>query len=80
MSLNALGINTNFEGNYILQGQCNAANKEKIAKALREVESSYSHRVIGLGAAVALLLILLLVVTGGWVWTCWILRKTTDIR
>ena len=63
----------------IIYNQCDAA-KDKVEKALREAESSFSRKVIGFGAAIALLLILLLVVTGGWVWTCWILQKTTEIR
>ena len=42
--------------------------------------TAYYHRVIGLGAAVGLLSILLMIETGGLVWTCCILRKTTEIR
>lgn len=66
------GNTDNFEGKYTLQNQCNAAKKK--------IKEDLSNKLIGFGAAVALLLILLLVVTGGWVWTCWILRKTTEIR
>ena len=71
------GNNTDaFKGTYTLQKQCKA-EKDKIKG---KAESSYYNKLIGFGAAVALLLILLLVVTGGCVWTCWILRKTTEIR
>ena len=34
---------------------------------------------IGLGALVGLLMILLAVVTIGWMWTCWIMRKRARI-
>ena len=61
---------TNFKGTYVRQNQC---NKEKAS-------SEVSHIVIGLGAAVGLLSILLLIVIGGWISTCWIMRKTTEIR
>ena len=64
---------------YKHKDQCNAA-KDKAEEDLREAESSFSRKVIGFGAAIALLFILLLVVTGGWVWACWILQKTTEIR
>ena len=62
-----------FEGKYLHQSQC------KNNKAPSET-STTSHTVIGLGAAVVLLSILLLIVTGGWICTCWIMRKTTEIR
>ena len=81
--MNALALTGNntdaFEGTYTLQKQCKA-EKDKIKEDLRKAESSYYNKLIGFGAAVTLLLILLLVVTGGCVWTCWILRKTTEIR
>ena len=63
------GNTNNFEGKYIRQDQCNKVQ-----------DSTNSHIIIGLGVVVALLSLLLLVVTGGWVWTCWIMRKTTEIR
>ena len=64
---------------YKRKKQCDAA-KNKAEEDLREAESSFSRKVIGFGAAIALLFILLLVVTGALVWTCWILQKTTEIR
>ena len=34
---------------------------------------------IGLGAAVGLLVVLLAVVTTGWIWTCWIMKRRVRI-
>ena len=67
---------TTFKWQYLRQDRCNDLK----SKALSEAKSSCSHKEIGLGAAVVLLAILLLIVTGGWAWTCLILRKTTEIR
>jgi hypothetical protein len=71
--------NIKFEGTYRREDLCKT-EKEEAEAALRKTESDFSHKLIGFGAAVALLLILLLVVTAGWVWTCCILQKTTEIR
>ena len=67
-------IIANFEGTYIHKNKCFTGSGNEVSS------KANSYKVIGLGAAVALLSTLLLLVTGVLIWTCWIMRKTTEFR
>ena len=71
-------ISTNFE-NMTTTSIETSAMDTMITTPIIDCKSQAARSVtsIGLGVVVGLLVVLLIIVTFGWIWTCWIMKKNT---